>query len=215
MIFDLHVHSAISACSVLTLEEILYHARGKGLDGVCITDHDTMDARFEISDGFQDDGLLVIVGMEYETTEGDFLLFGDYEYLQPGLGARELLGLVAETGGAAVAAHPCRVGRAVAPDIIEDGLPTCVEVYNGRNSREENLAAARMLKLSNLPAVGGSDAHTLEEFGRVTTTLHTPVTSRAEFVTALRRGLCSPTRTHRTAPETRTHTQCAAWTQPT
>jgi predicted metal-dependent phosphoesterase TrpH len=63
MYFDMHVHSSISPCSQLDLDEILRHARSIGLDGVCITDHDTMEARYLLNEGIQKDGLCVIVGM--------------------------------------------------------------------------------------------------------------------------------------------------------
>lgn len=192
MLLDLHVHSSISPCSTLSLDHIVTHARAHGLDGVCITDHDSMASRLLLREGMQDNGLLVLVGMEYTTAQGDFLLFGPFEDLAPGLCARELLTLVHDAGGAAVAAHPCRSNRPTAMELAAQGLVHAVETLNGRNSEEENRLAQAWPGRFKLSAVGGSDAHTLPELGRSPTRFFTRIKSRADLVRALRKGRCEP-----------------------
>lgn len=194
MLFDLHVHTTISPCSRLPLGDILAQARARGLDGVCITDHDTMAVRHELDEGVQPDGLCVVVGMEYATPQGDFLLFGPFETLQPGLRAAELLPLVHASGGMAVAAHPFRVGRSTDEAVVRSGLCRAVERINGRNSHAQNGLVDSWLGCYQLAACGGSDAHTLDELGRVATRFDMPVRSRADLILALRRGMCSPVR---------------------
>lgn len=194
MLFDLHVHSTLSPCSRLPLHDILAHARHRGLDGVCITDHDTMAARHELDEGLQPDGLCVVIGMEYATPQGDFLLFGQFEGLLPGLPASEILPLVHARRGAAVAAHPFRVGRCTDELVVSSGLCRAVERINGRNSRAQNELVDGWLARYPLFACGGSDAHSLDELGRVATHFSVPVRSRADLVGALRQGLCSPVR---------------------
>jgi predicted metal-dependent phosphoesterase TrpH len=194
MLFDLHVHTAISTCSRLTVAEILGNARARGLDGVCLTDHDTMAVREVVREGLQADGLCVIVGMEYSTGGGDFLLFGAFEDLAPGLCAEDLLTLVEARRGAAVMAHPCRASRPGREDLVAAGLTRLVELMNGRNTPEENARLAAWTRVYPLVGCGGSDAHSLAELGRVGTRLLTPVSSRTELVWALRRGLCRPER---------------------
>jgi predicted metal-dependent phosphoesterase TrpH len=39
---DLHVHTCYSEDALTTPEEVVYYARKKGLDGVAITDHETL-----------------------------------------------------------------------------------------------------------------------------------------------------------------------------
>lgn len=195
MIIDLHVHSSISPCSRLGIDEILEHARELGLDGVCITDHDTMDARHEVSEGLQPDGLLLLVGMEYATEQGDYLIFGPFEGLEPGLPATEMLRRVREAGGAAVVAHPCRRKRPADPTLAAEGLLTAVERVNGRNSPAENAQAAgweRDFADHDLNGVSGSDAHSLAELGRAPTRFLMPVRNRSELIEALDKGLCEP-----------------------
>ena len=158
MKFDLHVHTTYSSCSNLGIDDILKNARDKGLDGVCITDHNTMDIRHDITEGIQDDGLVVIFGMEYDTPEGDFLVFGPFEDLSPGLPAEDLLKIVEQRGGVVVAAHPFRHERPVAQHIIQQGLCHAVESINGRNSALENAHVQSWTKKYPIVHCGGSDA---------------------------------------------------------
>ncbi|WP_456388371.1 PHP domain-containing protein [Desulfolithobacter sp.] len=188
MKFDIHVHTTLSKCSQLTLADILARAQVQGLDGVCITDHDTMAVRHQLHEGIQENGLCVIFGMEYTTAEGDFLLFGPYEKLKPGLPAKLVLRHVADTGGVAVAAHPFRTGRPTSEDLIRHRWCRIVEGINGRNSFLENQAVLRWKQRFGVNLVGGSDAHAPAELGRVPTKLLTPVTTRSEFIQVLRQG---------------------------
>ncbi|AMK12331.1 PHP domain-containing protein [Pseudodesulfovibrio indicus] len=199
MLIDLHVHSTCSQCSVLRPGEILAHARAMGLDGVCITDHDTMAVRSQLREGFQPDGLLVIVGMEYATPQGDYLVFGNLDSLPGGLGAEPLLERVRSLGGAVVSAHPCRTLRPADPAVLAGGLCSAAEVENGRNSRAENLLGLRLAVRHGLSQVAGSDAHTLEELGRCPTRFSVPVASAADLADALNRGLCRPFSENRSA----------------
>ncbi len=204
MRFDLHVHTSVSACSTLALGDILTHAKQFGLQGVCLTDHDTMAIRHQIQEGIQADGLCVIIGMEYETSDGDVLIFGPYEDLTPGLPARVLFDHVRTTGGAAIVAHPFRPGRSCADDIGTDRLPHAGEAFNGRNTPTANLQAQTWLSRNGIAATGGSDAHTLEELGRVVTRFSHPIRTRNEFIAALHSRTFTPEITGR-AP--------AAWRQ--
>lgn len=188
MLFDLHIHTTLSPCSQLRLEQILVRASEKGLAGVCITDHHTMAVRHAVSEGIQANGLCVIFGMEYSTREGDFLLFGPFEDLSPGLSPQSLLQHVKRSGGVAIAAHPFRARRSVSEELIKEGLCTIVEGVNGRNSNEENGLVRLWQHRYPISLVGGSDAHLPEELGRVPTTFTTPILSRSDLVRALREG---------------------------
>jgi len=190
MRFDLHVHSSISPCSRLSLDEILHLAGSRGLDGVCITDHDSMEARHWIEDGLQANGLCIIIGQEYTTPQGDFLLFGPYECLPCGWSATRLLNHVRSTGGAAIAAHPFRLQRPVAEDILRSDLCQIVEKVNGRNTPRENDLASTWLERFPIYPVGGSDAHTLDELGRVPVWIDRPVLSRSDLIQALLTPAC-------------------------
>jgi predicted metal-dependent phosphoesterase TrpH len=193
MILDMHVHTTYSSCSRLTLAEVLENARMRGLDGVCVTDHNTIAGRNEAREGIQQDGLCLLFGMEYDTPQGDFLVFGSFDNLEPGMEARELLRFVNSHEGAAIAAHPFRADRRVDLSLFEEeGLCRIVEGINGRNTDEENLQVKKLAQDYGLVQCGGSDAHQLSELGKTATRFQMPVTSKGDLVKALRKGLCAP-----------------------
>lgn len=188
MLFDLHVHSHHSSCSRLHPQDILNHARDRGLDGVCITDHHNMTVRREVREGIQENGLCLILGMEYATPEGDFLLFGPFDDIPAGLAAGPLLKHVGDSGGAVVAAHPFRPGRQTDKSLIKKGKCRIVEGVNGRNTLSQNRRTGKWRSEYGVRLVGGSDAHCLEELGSVATRLTIPITTKEEFIEALRNG---------------------------
>ena len=192
MKFDLHVHTNISPCSQLTPDSILCEAQNKGLQGVCITDHNTMAIREQLSEGIQKNGLCVIFGMEYATSEGDFLLFGPFERITSNLSAPELLRYVHSVGGVAVSAHPFRHNRPTQEHLIDQGLCSIVESINGRNHQNENDSVTDWKHRFDIKEVGGSDAHSLDELGRVITHFHNPISNRADFIQALQSGFYHP-----------------------
>ena len=167
-------------------------ARERGLDGICITDHDTMDIRHTLSEGIQENGICVIFGMEYSTAHGDFLVFGPFEKLACDLSAHQLLKTVNQNNGIAVAAHPFRRSRPVNAQIIEEGLCGAIESINGRNSLTENLAVEGWRRSYDLIECGGSDAHTVAEVGTYATRIFAPIQTRTDLITALKKGQCRP-----------------------
>lgn len=193
MLFDIHVHTTLSACSCLTLNEILENAGRLGLQGVCITDHQTMAVRRRLREGVQPNGLCVLFGMEYSTPQGDFLLFGPHDNLPAGLSAGELMRLVRQSAGVAVAAHPCRLSRPLDERLLRSGYRPIIETLNGRSTAAENAAAADLAARHGLTTTcGGSDAHALQELGRFTTRFSAPIRSRSDLIQALQGGKGRP-----------------------
>ncbi|QJB57312.1 PHP domain-containing protein [Pseudodesulfovibrio sp. zrk46] len=188
MLIDLHVHSDVSRCSVLSVDDILDNARSFGLDGVCITDHDTTGILSQIREGFQSDGLLVLVGMEYTTPQGDYLVHGPVESLKPGMDAHLLMTTVSEMGGVVIAAHPFRGWRPSDTSVITPRSCVAVEVENGRNTLFENTQAHVFSREQSMLGVAGSDAHRLDELARFPTNFTTPIASREDLVAALKAG---------------------------
>jgi len=163
-------------------------ARQIGLDGICITDHHSRAAARIIEEGPQDDGLVVLVGQEYTTDQGDFLLFGPLPELTPNMPAPQLLQMAAQAGGVAIGAHPCRHGRSLDPELAASGLLHFIEGVNGRNLMEANHLASGWGRDKGLGLVGGSDAHTPAEIGTVFTDFAEPVYSQKDLVRALMSG---------------------------
>lgn len=188
MVFDLHVHSRISPCSHLGISTLLEAARRRGLDGVCITDHESTRAVELISEGVQSDGLVVLVGREYATEQGDFLVYGPGRDAPAGLGPQELLEHVSAAGGAVVPAHPFREGRPTDTRWLRAPHFRTLEGVNGRCTPQENRRALNWAAAQGMAVVGGSDAHSSEEVGGAVTVFGGKVESSRDLVAALNSG---------------------------
>ncbi|MDQ7031367.1 MAG: PHP domain-containing protein [Desulfonauticus sp.] len=189
MRMDLHVHSNISPCSNMGLDDLIKRAYELGLDGICITDHDTLEAK-NILSKIPTYGITVIVGMEYATPQGDFLIFGEIDNIPKGLTAKDLLHTLKNRNSMAIAAHPFRKKRR-----FDSSLLACMEVIEGVNGRcnwEENILTMNWA-LDNLKKItGGSDAHTLKEIGRVITYFKKPILNVWDLIDNLKSGSYYP-----------------------
>ena len=74
MLVDMHLHeSTYSSDSKMTLAEIVSDAKAKGLDGVCITDHDSMGLK-EVAEAYSKEvDFPIFVGVEYYSLWGVLL----------------------------------------------------------------------------------------------------------------------------------------------
>lgn len=77
---DLHMHSALSPCAEDTMlpGPVVDRALSFGMDVIAITDHNTADNAEAFWEAGKDKGLIVVPGMELETSEGIHMicLFG-------------------------------------------------------------------------------------------------------------------------------------------
>ncbi|MFB3764549.1 MAG: PHP domain-containing protein [Methanotrichaceae archaeon] len=162
--FDLHVHSSCSDGHD-DVKTILKQAVKCGLNGIAITDHDTMQgsllARKIIKDLKLD--IILIPGAEVTTSEGHLLVLGVSDLPRKGMNPEETAEVAHDFGGIAVVPHPYHpfrhaIGR----------IPKCdaVEVYNSKHLF--GIANARAFigaKKNNLPMVAGSDSHFARTIG--------------------------------------------------
>jgi len=169
MIIDMHVHTRFSPCSIIRISRLLERAREVHLDGICITDHDTAESLSAFKDVAADQGVCIIVGMEYTTGKGDFLVFGPVEYIPKGMSADRLIEWSKKEGAAAIPAHPFRQSRPVDLEVLRKS--DIIEGINGRNHPHENSLCSRWMEEqgNGKKEIGGSDAHTLDEIGRIVT----------------------------------------------
>ncbi len=193
---DLHIHSTYSD-GTADVAAIVAHAAGSDLRVIAITDHDTIAGGRAAAQLARDFGVEVIVGEEVSTAEGHLLaLFIDDE-LPPGRPAAETIAAIHAQGGLCVAAHP--YDRSV-PSLGAYGLRErqgewrldAVEVLNAGviwSQRGCNCIAQRLAAELGLPAVGGSDAHSLATIGRAYTLF--PGSSAADLYRAILHGQTS------------------------
>lgn len=195
MFVDFHIHeSTYSTDSKLTLKEIVEEARQIGLDGVCITDHDSMGLK-EYAEAYSKEvDFPIFVGAEYYSREGDILAFGiDRLPDEMRIPAQDFIDYVNERGGVCIAAHPFRDNRRGLEENLKlvHGLAG-IEVLNGNTSMEDNRKALRYAQELGLQCTGASDAHNVFALGRFATWVPDDVRTLDDLVAAIKAQLCKP-----------------------
>ncbi|CAB4651647.1 unannotated protein [freshwater metagenome] len=175
MLIDLHAHTTPrSNCSSATLEELVDSARKRGLDALCITEHDIRWPEDELEDASRLLKFPLIPGVELSTDIGHVLVFGPLERpLWLGYRFEQLVEEVSRTGTAIVLPHPVRNvagARAKARGHVEPSaevvagwehwsLVHAIEAVSTQTVSSEHELTAAALVLSPMPSVGASDAH--------------------------------------------------------
>lgn len=200
MLIDLHVHSHHTRGCTLAPRDAIRRAKEAGLDGIAFTDLNVLDGLDEIRAAGREEGFLALCGVELATDRGHYLCFFPDPARVPAppqvfgsatpWSARDVLARVRELGGVAVAAHPYdkTVERPSGDFIFTlDGL-SAIEGLNTRRKGPANDLAVEAADHMNLPCVGASGAHALEDIGKAATLFRDPVTSEADLVAQLRAG---------------------------
>lgn len=149
---------------------LVRRAEAFGLDGVAITDHNTMSG-VEPARRAASDDLLVISGSEIDTRDGQVIGLFLSEPIEPGGSPRAVIEQVHAQDGVALVPHPF--------DPLRDGLSTvddhvsvidAIETRNARCVRDRYNERARTFAAEHdLPETGGSDAHFARELGTART----------------------------------------------
>jgi predicted metal-dependent phosphoesterase TrpH len=200
MLIDLHVHSHHSPGGALAPRDIVRRAKLAGLDGVVVTDVNTLDGLEEVRAAGREEGLLALVGAELVTDHGHYLcyfpdparvpappqMFGGTPWR-----VHEVVQRVRQLGGAVVAAHPYDKGidRPSGDFIFSlEGL-SAVEGLCARRKGPANDLAVEAADHMSLPCVGGSGAHDmLEDVGKAATLFRERVASEADLVRQIQSG---------------------------
>ena len=100
MLVDMHLHECTySTDSFLHLEEIVSIARQKGLDAICITDHDSMGLRERAEAYSREIGYPIFVGVEFFSLWGDITAWGIDGIPDQRVSAQDFIDLVREKDG--------------------------------------------------------------------------------------------------------------------
>lgn len=188
MLIDLHCHTKVmSPCSALTPEALVRAARARGLDGVCITEHDALWAADEVARIAAEMEFLVLRGMEVTTEVGHILVFG-LERHDPAMATLgELHRIVLGENALMYLAHPSRrYGSLPSKDLAS--VFDSVEEQNGTEGMLQNDNASRLARGLRLPGIGGSDCHSVREVGICATEFDADVRDEVSFLAALRAG---------------------------
>ena len=142
MLIDLHMHeSTFSSDSFLSLEEIVRIARQRGLEGICITDHDSMGLRDAAGAFSRETGFPIFTGVEFYSLEGDIVAFGIDDIPPRRVGAQAFVDHVKRQGGVCFSAHPFRDNnRGLEENLLKVQGLDGIEAFNGSASAPENLS---------------------------------------------------------------------------
>lgn len=164
------MHTFYSKCSNLKPDVILKAAKKTGLNGIAITDHNTIKGALAVSKLNKDKNFEVIIGNEIKTNYGDILAY----YLQKDIKSRDLFEVLDEIkkqGAISSVAHPFRfpyLGFKYPIDKLK-GKVDAVECFNSRNLLWSNKLALNAAERLNIAKTGGSDAHFKFGIGRAYT----------------------------------------------
>ncbi|WP_350449955.1 PHP domain-containing protein [Aminobacterium mobile] len=191
---DTHLHSEeFSSDSFLPIEEAIQRGQALGLNGICVTDHESMGMRAFAQELSKKHNFLVLVGLELLTYEGDLLIFGLDAVPQKKMHAIDVVDIVAQQGGIAVSAHPFRDnGRGMGNFIRSLPGLNGVESFNGSTRLTHNFRAHNLACELDLPCLGGSDAHLVNRVGRYATAFPSIVRNEEDFIGAIKTGNVYP-----------------------
>ena len=187
MLVDMHLHECThSLDSFINLDQIISVAKARGLDAVCITDHDSMGLKDYAAEYSEKVGFPIFVGIEFFSLQGDITAWGIDSYPDHRVSAQEFIDHVNKANGFCVSCHPFRNNNRGLEDNLRrvKGLHG-VEVLNGSTSMEANRTALRYCRELGLQAIGASDAHVVPNIAKYVTWLPEKVNNTADFIAQL------------------------------
>jgi len=166
MKYDLHIHSKYSSDGILDPEKIVKIATKRGLNGIAITDHNTIKGGLEAKK-YENEDFTVIVGSEISTERGEIIgLFLEEEVKSKDV--QEVVSEIKEQNGIIIIPHPFDELRhsAFHPAEGDAKFIDCIEGFNSRCVYQKyNKKAVEFAMKHNLTITAGSDAHFAWEIG--------------------------------------------------
>ena len=166
MKYDLHIHSKYSSDGILEPEKIVKIAIGMGINGIAITDHNTIKGGLEAKK-YETDDFKVIVGSEISTERGEIIGL----FLEEEVKSKDVQGVISEIkdqNGIIIIPHPFDELRHSAFNPAEEDAKfiDCVEGFNSRCVYQKyNKKAVEFAMKHRLATTAGSDAHFANEIG--------------------------------------------------
>jgi predicted metal-dependent phosphoesterase TrpH len=172
MKIDCHCHTVYSKHFLWGFDalnsplEMIKAAMKKGIDGLAITDHNTVKGGLvakKVGKRFKD--FTIIVGAEIRTIEGEIIALDIKENVPTKLSIEETVEKIHALGGIATAPHPfgnyvfrtCAGKKSLMADAIE--------VYNSTLTNGQNKKALELANLFKKSVTAGSDSHSSREVG--------------------------------------------------
>ncbi len=184
---DLHVHTCYSRDSVTTLKEVVTYSKRLGLDGVAITDHNTLKGALRL----KTHDIIVVPGIEISTLNGHLLGLNVTTPIPAKLNIEEAIHRIHEAGGIAVAPHPSVFYKS--PPSRQINSYDAIEVMNASSIPFQvfTYLSKRFATRLGLPQTAGSDSHYAPEIGSAYTIVEADP-DVDEIVGAIKKGATVP-----------------------
>ena len=155
----MHVHSSYSPDSTMELKRIAKMAIKAKINGIALTDHNTMRGIKKAKEIFREVSLTLIPGAELRNNRTDYLIyFVNDEKILKIKDIFEIIDYVHESGGIIGIAHPFRKGYVLPDKEVIEKLDT-VEIFNAKNHPKYDELAKKLKNEFSKTPTGGSDAH--------------------------------------------------------
>jgi predicted metal-dependent phosphoesterase TrpH len=183
---DFHVHTHYSHDSTITFKELVTYSKRRGLDGVAITDHNTIQGALRLKTR----DILIVPGIEISTLNGHLLGLNLATSIPAKLSVEETIRRIHEAGGIAVAAHPSMFKS---PPKRQINSYDAIEVLNASSIPFQLYKYLRKKSAAHLglPQTAGSDSHYPPEIGAAYTLVEADP-DVDEIVRAVKKGATVP-----------------------
>jgi len=186
---DLHIHSCYSEDGNGTPKEIVKSVRKKGLNGIAITDHNTVKGSLKAL-RFRSDDFIIIPGEEVSTLNGHLLVYGIKDDLPKGKSIEETVEIAIDEGGVPVVPHVYRLFSGIKKrNLLKIRKHVgAMEVFNSCSWKRVNKKMSKLAKRFGFGGTGGSDAHSPEYAGYAYTLINTTDFSLDSILTEIEKG---------------------------
>jgi hypothetical protein len=187
---DLHNHTHFSSDSIMSPQDLLRRAKEAGIDCVAVTDHNTVRGGLSVRELAAN--VVVIVGEEVRSSDGELLGLFLSQDIPAGLPAEETIARIKDQGGIVGVPHPFDPFRSALNQVEMSRLASEIDFVEALNSRVmlgvHNKRAMEFARQHDLPVSAASDAHSPRELGRSYVEM-APFTDPSEFLQSLRSGV--------------------------
>jgi predicted metal-dependent phosphoesterase TrpH len=154
-----HIHTSHSFDCMSSPAGIVKWAKRNGIGVLGITDHNTIQGAQEAAASSKGSGVQVIVGAEYESTNGDVIgLFLKEEIRSSD--PFQIIDAIRNQGGISILPHPYH-GHSRIEELAQ--AVDMIEVFNARCSESQNRQALELATSLKKPKIGGADAHFIKD----------------------------------------------------
>jgi hypothetical protein len=172
------------------VKEVVKLAKLLGLDGIAITDHNTITGAVEAM-SFRDESMIVIPGVEINTKKGHLIALGVEECIKPHRDLDETIDDIRAKGGMVVIPHPFSLfSHSIPVGEITNLKPDAVEILNSSYIPFSILTyrAKKLVEKLTVAKIAGSDSHIPQSVGNAYTLVKANSHDMWEVLKAVKRG---------------------------